>query len=77
MEFINSDKVLERLVKKLNLKISLDDHNYLVCELFRHIDYTRRQAYHNGYEQGKFDVKADELHTGQFTLSHKTEPYKN
>ncbi|MGG3890263.1 hypothetical protein [Metabacillus fastidiosus] len=60
--FINSDKKLEKIIKSLQLNISMSNHDYLVCELYQHIKYTRRIAYKNGYDQGRFDEYADALH---------------
>lgn len=57
--FISDDKRLDILVKSLHLNISKEEHDYLVCELYRHIDHTRNTAYYNGYQQGRFDEKAD------------------
>lgn len=59
--FISDDKRLDALVKSLRLYINKEDHDVLVCELYRHIDYTRMQAYKNGYDQGRFDEKMDEF----------------
>jgi hypothetical protein len=72
MEFINSDKVLDKLVKNLSLNISKADHDFLINELYWHIEHTRRLAYYNGYKQGEFDSQADTLHKGSFTLSNST-----
>lgn len=58
--FIETDKRLELIIKTLNLNINKEDHDYLVCELYKHIEHTRRMAYHYGYEQGKFDEYANQ-----------------
>lgn len=60
-EFIESDKQLDKIIKGLKLNISMEDHDYLVCELYHHIDQTRLKSYMNGYEQGRFDVEADSI----------------
>lgn len=59
VDYIISDKMLELILKRLKLNISKDDHDYLVCELYRHIDYTRRKAYGIGYKQGRFDKEME------------------
>jgi hypothetical protein len=55
--FISSDKQLEAIIKSLNLYITRQDRDYLVCELYRHIEHTRIISFKNGYEQGLFDEK--------------------
>jgi hypothetical protein len=63
--FISDDKRLDLLIKtlnkSLNLNLSNEQHNDLVFELYKHIDHTRKFAYHYGYEQGKFDEKIENI----------------
>lgn len=59
MEFIISDRQLDKVIKALNLNVSREDHDYLVCELYKHVDYTRLNSFRNGYEQGRFDERID------------------
>ena len=59
--YIDTDKRLELIIRTLDLNINREDRNYLVCELYKHIEHTRRMAYHYGYEQGKFDEYAKQL----------------
>lgn len=55
--FISDDKRLETIIKSLKLNISREEHDYLVCELYRHIEHTRLMSFKNGYDQGTFDEK--------------------
>ena len=57
MEYITNDKQLDIIIKNLGLHMSKVDHDFLICELHRHIDFTRRHAFVNGYEQGRLDEK--------------------
>lgn len=57
--FITSDKKLDEIIKRLGVKLSMEDHNYLVYELYRHVDHTRKNAFRNGYDQGRFDETMD------------------
>ncbi|PAD70628.1 hypothetical protein CHH83_02160 [Bacillus sp. 7586-K] len=61
MDNIIDDKILERIIKELKLKISKSDHDLLVSNLYKHIEYTRLKAYGLGYNQGKFDLEMDLL----------------
>ena len=59
--YIDTDKKLELIIKTFKLNISKEYHDQLVCELYKHVEHTRRLAYYNGYEQGKFDEYANQL----------------
>ena len=43
------------IIRESKVRIEKEDLDLLVYELYKHIDYTRREAFHNGYKQGKFD----------------------
>lgn len=72
MEFINSEKVLSKLIENLRVDLDKVDHDYLVSELYKHIEYTRRLSYYNAYQQGKFDTEMNRNHQSSFNLSHNT-----
>ncbi|MED1863393.1 hypothetical protein P4V41_07985 [Fictibacillus nanhaiensis] len=59
MAFIKDEKVLSKLFNSIINEDETKPFDQVVKELYEQIEYTRRMSYKNGYEQGRFDEKAE------------------
>lgn len=58
---MENKKQLRNNIKNLNLGLLGNEEDKLVLEIFETMCYTGSKAYENGYKQGRFDEKMDNL----------------
>ena len=61
MEFIIDEKQIMKIIRNTGISITVEELDLLTHELYKHVDYTRKESFHNGYEQGKFDQKIETM----------------
>jgi len=63
--FIGDKEIFNILLKDLNLICDEEERKNFVSRLYPHIEFTRRQSFKNGYDQGVFDEKISWLNQGK------------
>lgn len=60
--FIDSPERLDLVLKSLKIDVIEEERERIVAALYPHLEYTRRKSYHEGYKQGRFDEKIENLY---------------